>query len=36
VPGLANKFITSVVPRLVPRGLLLRAIELIQAGRFGR
>jgi len=36
VPGLANKLITSVVPRVVPRGLLLRAIELILAGRFGR
>jgi uncharacterized protein len=35
VPGLANKLITSLVPRLVPRGLLLRGIELIHAGRFG-
>lgn len=36
VPGLANKLITNVIPRLVPRELLLRAIELTQAGRFGK
>lgn len=33
VPGFGNKILTTLVPRVVPRGLLLRTIELLQSGR---